>query len=251
MSSVSSSFQLEPKRTYIAGDNFVRDFFAYTITVDPNTYAQTGALSAVTTNSALTPAGRTLRENGKKLWPGQSGVSTYMVGVYDDISFLSGYINPNAGVFSPLNTDKPTYLTTDSEVAGSLYPGQNLGPSVYTNGNVTLRGKLITSGGTTAFGTRAATPSALDLSAVESFFSVTNGISGVITLTATNAPPTGARVTGFFTGGNYAITLGTGFSPAGTVTPNSNTIAINFVSNGTTLIELTRSGNLNGTLVYP
>jgi hypothetical protein len=122
---------------------------------------------------------------------------------------------------------------------------------VYTNGNVTLRGKLITSGGTTAFGTRAATPSALDLSAVESFFSVTNGISGVITLTATNAPPTGARVTGFFTGGNYAITLGTGFSPAGTVTPNSNTIAINFVSNGTTLIELTRSGNLNGTLVYP
>ena len=142
----NGSMKNSPRREYIATAAFNNDFYTYTTTLNPTTFVTTGALSPVTTNAAQTPAGRTLRENGRKLYPGANpGITTYMVGVYDDQTGLKGYINPNSAVFAIFNTDKPTYLTDGSEISGGTYSGQNQGNSLYTRGTVTA-GASVTAG---------------------------------------------------------------------------------------------------------
>ena len=142
-----------PRREYIATVAFNNDFYTYTTSLNPTTFVTTGALGFVTTVAAQTPAGRTLRENGKKLYPGaHPGVTTYLVGVYDDQTGLNGYINPNSAVFAIYNTDKPTYLTDGSEVSGGTYSGQNQGNSLYTRGTVTA-GASVSAGTTVTAGT--------------------------------------------------------------------------------------------------
>jgi len=100
-----------------------------------------------------------LRENGKKLHSGTHPdlkdptttlPYTYLVGVYDIISGISGFVNPNAAFLSVLTTDKSyqddlaTYQVEASfnlnlPGIGSNYPntgGQILGPSVNTGGTI-------------------------------------------------------------------------------------------------------------------
>jgi hypothetical protein len=75
-------------------------------------YVTQGTLTAVTGGTAANcPKGRVLRENGRKLYPSANpGITTYLVGVFDDKTFLNGFIDPNSPVFVPFNTDKPVYL---------------------------------------------------------------------------------------------------------------------------------------------
>jgi hypothetical protein len=119
---------------------FNNDFFAYTTGRDAS-YAVTGTLVAVTgATAANCPAGRILRETGRKMYPGNAypGVSTYMVSVYDDQSLLGGFIDPNSPVFAVSNSDKPSYLAnpTNPRTGGLADAGQ----PVYTNGGVTMTG---------------------------------------------------------------------------------------------------------------
>jgi len=85
------------------------------------------------------PIGRILRENGKKLYPGASvGVNQYLVGVFDSISLLSGFIDPNAKVFKIFNSDKPVFIndyveSSDDESVGTQ---EDLGEPVLTYGNI-------------------------------------------------------------------------------------------------------------------
>jgi hypothetical protein len=120
------------RRLYIATGPFDTYFYSYNGKV----------LSIVPEASCETcPAGRVLRENGRKLYPGANpGVFHYMVGVYDSVTFLSGFINPNDDVFAVYNSDKPTYMpdigdeySSDGEAddAANFY-----GPPVLTSGNV-------------------------------------------------------------------------------------------------------------------
>lgn len=86
------------------------------------------------------PAGRILRETGRKLYPDvHPNVPTYMVGVYDAQTGLNGFIDPNSPVFAPYNTDKPGFLLDgvdpDTEITDA-------GPPVYTNGNITAKGNM-------------------------------------------------------------------------------------------------------------
>ena len=74
-----------------------------------------------------------LHENGRKLNPADGnfrgandGAATFMVGVYDPISRLSGFINPNSPLFGLQNSDKPIYLTETTP----------LGNGVLTNGTI-------------------------------------------------------------------------------------------------------------------
>lgn len=123
------------RRSYISVAPFNRDFFAYTPTYTARnmfTYAITSVSGA---NAGNCPTGRVLREKGKKLYPGaDEGVSTYMVAVYDAISGLSGFIDPNSPIFAPYNSDKP------NTIADGIDPGPggltDLGAPVYTNGPV-------------------------------------------------------------------------------------------------------------------
>jgi hypothetical protein len=102
-----------------------------------------GALTAVSSATPVNcPAGHILRENGKKLFPdAYPGVQTYMVGVFDILNNLSGFINPNDPVFATFNGDRPNYLK-DSVNSHA----KNLGAPTLTQGNVVCSGDLITAG---------------------------------------------------------------------------------------------------------
>ena len=108
------------RRLYIATEAFENHFYSY----------NGSSLTLVPGGSCETcPAGRVLRENGRKLYPDANpGVSDYMVGVFDSITFLSGFINPNQNVFAVYNSDKPVYLPN--------LPEDNYGPPVLTSGDV-------------------------------------------------------------------------------------------------------------------
>jgi len=113
------------RRSYISTAPFNSVFYTYannTLTPLPNMY------------SGYCPAGRILRENGKKLFPDTNpGVTQYYVGVYDAISFFNGFIDPNDAHFSVYNTDKPVYVPDNYDFGNST---PDLGPSVYTQGNI-------------------------------------------------------------------------------------------------------------------
>ena len=157
MSSVSSSFPGVPRRQYIATDNFYRSIFQYSTYIDP-TLATRGRLivhpGAV---DPKCPSGSILRENGKKLHsgthpdlvdPNTSLPYTYLVGVYDVVSGLSGFINPNAPYFCVLNSDKSYQDDNDKyQVDESNYENpysntglQILGPGVNTAGTIYTTG---------------------------------------------------------------------------------------------------------------
>lgn len=131
-------------KSYISTEPYNGNFFTYSVTTGPSPqFKKTGALTAVSGATSLNcPAGNVLRENGKKLFPdAYPGVTTYMVGVFDIINSLSGFINPNDPVFAPFNGDRPNYLK-DSVNSQS----KNIGAPVLTQGNVVCSGDLITAG---------------------------------------------------------------------------------------------------------
>lgn len=126
-------------RSYIATENFTGDFFSYSVKkVNFNTV---GTLSAVTADTSKCPAGRVLRENGRKLAAGiNPGVKTYMVGVYDNQSLLNGFIDPNSPVFAVYSDNRPNFLVDnvdpgDGANGGSQYLTDRSAP-VLTNGLV-------------------------------------------------------------------------------------------------------------------
>jgi hypothetical protein len=154
-----SSYLNTPRRAYITTTTFQNDIFQYTTTTNPSTFEVTGTLTSLATvgtgTAATCPANRILVENGKKLYPSglaisnnttygapNPGVTTYMVGVYDPGSFLSGFIDPNSQVFAPYNTDKPNYVPRGVNPNGTTI---DQGPPVYTLGSVTA-GTTITAG---------------------------------------------------------------------------------------------------------
>ncbi len=138
------------RRSWISTAAFDQHIFSYTTTVNPTTFQTTGSLGAVTgADGATCPAGRVLRENGKKLYPvAHDGIDTYMIGVFDPVSFLSGYIDPNSQIFAVYNTDKPASLDTILLAQGVNANGgaADLAPPIYTAGTVTAIGEITSSG---------------------------------------------------------------------------------------------------------
>ena len=126
-----SSEQNTSRRSYITTDNYQSFFYTY-----KTGNKGVGILLPVTTNPELTPSGRILRETGRKVYPGaNSGVSNYMVSVYDSVSLLNGFIDPNARVFAIYNMDKPNFLPNDLNTIANQYGGM-YGPSILTGGNI-------------------------------------------------------------------------------------------------------------------
>ena len=186
--------------TYISTAPFNTFFFTYTVTRGPAPqFTQTGTLTNVVgATSVNCPAGRVLRQNGKKLYPpsyagGPSpypGVISFMVGVFDIRSGLSGFINPNDSVFAPFNSDRPTYQPDSRETSNNAT--LNLGPSVLTLGSVTSSGgvaNIVTNLGT------GATNITIDLSLGKVFTIGPMAGSPALTLnTATAAQQVGAVI---------------------------------------------------------
>lgn len=136
------------RRAYITTENFRTRFLSYRTALE--NFITVGYLSPVTADASKCPKGRILRENGRKLYPDANpGVDFYLVGVYDEATFLSGYIDPNSHVFSSFNTDKPYFMNDNVD---SFYVSENnnqteghdLGDPVYTRGNIeTVQGDII------------------------------------------------------------------------------------------------------------
>jgi len=241
--------------SYISTDAFNGNFFNYVITSSPPTYVKVGSLVPVTgATSVNCPAGHVLRENGKKLYPGaHSGVVTYMVGVFDIISGLKGYINPNDPMFAPYNTDRPLYqpdsvYTTDGQT-------KNLGPSVFTLGQVGASGDITTASNVIA-NDQIRSSTVTDITAtlgditldptVGQVFTLTSTLTGGITLktvagSAVASP--GAVLYVMITNGGGRTFVGDGTSvvtSASATLTNGKPFSITLVSDGQQFREMSR-----------
>ncbi len=153
MSSVIASSGPRSKRSYLTMAEFSHDIFTYTTTFNERTRVTSGTLTDFSGNSNC-PRGRFLYENGRKLYPdAHPGVNTYMVGVFDPVSFISGYIDPNSKIFTPMNTDKPVDTAAMEGADGGVFginPNGNtetdLAQPVFTRGDVLAEGNMDISG---------------------------------------------------------------------------------------------------------
>ena len=93
------------------------------------------------------PAGRILRFNKRKLYPGvHTKVKTIMTGVYDKISQLNGFIDINSAIFTLYNLDiYENDEGLDFNPRGKQQDGvKHKGQSVYTLGDVVAGGQFYT-----------------------------------------------------------------------------------------------------------
>ena len=168
-----AAFSSVARRSYLATEAYNGDFFSYAVTFSNNTY--TGALSAVTGATATNcPEGRILHETGKKLYPSANpGIGQYMVSVFDPVSMLTGFINPNNPTFSLMNTDRPAYIADSPSGTGTGIVASARANALYTRGDVLAGGRLDISGNALIYG---------NLSDVRSVNNITDG--GTMAVTA-------------------------------------------------------------------
>jgi hypothetical protein len=116
--------------------------------MDPVTLVESASLTAYGYGDF--PPCRILFENGKKIVPtsphfppiktvspvnGTRNLTSYMVGVFDPQSGLSGFIDPNSVNFAINSTDLPVYMNADIG-RGPSTDIKNSGNPVVTNGNI-------------------------------------------------------------------------------------------------------------------
>lgn len=275
------SYLNSPRRSYITTAAFHADIFAYTTSFNPATFTTTGTLTSLSTLGTATaancPANRVLRETGKKLYPSgmvnandttygspNPGVRTYMVGVYDPNTFLTGFIDPNAKIFAIYNSDKPDYVARGLNPNGG-FTELDTGAPVYTLGSVTA-GTTVTAGTgvvTTSGQIRSATPTALTAVSVSTgsatidrqidpslgqVFTLSITVTGgtnALTISSTAAPAAGSVVYLIIqTSGTHTTAMaaseGTNVQMGAFAlgTAASKYFGITFVSDGTTLVQV-------------
>lgn len=238
MSSITSSSLSQnalSKRSYIASAVFNAYFYSYTSSLNAqNQYVYTLAVNPLAT-AANCKAGHILTENGRKLVPGANpGVTTYMVGVYDPSSTLSGFIDPNSSVFAPYNTNLPNYLPRGVDpnlIVGPDGTTNDMGPPVFTSGTITAT-KQIRCSTVTALVTTS--PANIDASLGQVF---TLAQVSAMTINATASQPAGSLVYLVVTPAGTAalITWGTGIKGANNTPTAGKVTTFSFVSDGTNL----------------
>ena len=142
-----------PRRSYLSTEPFNTEIYSYSTALVNQVYVGTLAVLATAT-AGNCPAGRILHETGKKLFPGaNNGVNDYMVSVYDPVSLLTGFINPNQPFFSLMNTDRANFLLDGPNGAGT---GGLTAPAranaLYTRGDVLAEGRMDISGNALIYG---------------------------------------------------------------------------------------------------
>jgi hypothetical protein len=260
-----------PRRQYISTEAFNNDFFTYTVTTDANGL-QTGTFTQVADATTVNcPAGRVLRDNGKRLHPGAHPNVTYaMIGVFDPQTFLSGYINPNSPIFAMFNSDKAYFADTDLTAAAGFGRGLdsnlsssgllNEGLAVFTNGNV-IAGKQVYSDkrfSTTGAATATVgfpTASTINVAAGQLFYFVNP--TADMTIHALNCSTIGTHAYVFLSNATLgsSINFGTGFRPTALVSTGvMNNISslgpnrvntIHFMGDGFGMTEVGRTINLS------
>ena len=257
-----------PRRQYIATESFVNDFFTYTTSTDANGLT-TGAFTQVAGATAATcPAGRVLRDNGKRLYPTANPNVVYgMIGVFDPQTFLSGFINPNSPIFAMFNSDKPYFTDNLGDGKNSGFDSNlsstgllNEGNAVFTNGNV-IAGKQVYSDarfsttGAAVATTGFPTASTINVAAGQLFYVVNP--TGDLVLNAMNSSTIGTHayvMLSNLTLGS-SINFGTGFRAtallsSGAIMNNISSLGpgrvntIHFMGDGFGMTEVSRTVNL-------
>jgi hypothetical protein len=155
------------KLSYITTAAFNGTIYQYTTQLNTTNFNTEGQLALITTlpsgaavSSANCPAGRILREVGKKLYPGanpglvlgdkyqgttvsNNNLNHIWVSVFDSVTGLRGFIDPNAPGFALYSTDRNRAFVDVAETAGGA--PTRLGPSIYTGGTVTAVGNITSS----------------------------------------------------------------------------------------------------------
>lgn len=188
------------------------NFFTYTTSKNPSTFKTTGDLSMVSgATSGTCPAGRILRENGRKLFPPAHPIdtvngspvtfpATVMVGVFDNQSGLSGFIDPNAPIFAVYSSDHPNYLKDSVDPVGGLTDQSsptltngsvNVLQDLNVTGNSALNGTLIVTGATTLKGgVKVATTGTL----ITKILKGTMQAAADLSAQGANTPPGGSQI---------------------------------------------------------
>lgn len=128
------------RKSWISTMPFNGAIFSYSYGLDESLMREVGTFSLIPgATPDNCPAGRIVFENGRRSHPANGnfrgandGAITYGVGVFDPISGISGFINPNGSYFAINNADKPNYLIGQSTDPITGRP--NLGTPVLTNG---------------------------------------------------------------------------------------------------------------------
>ena len=131
----SKGFMDTSRRSYVSAAAFNNDFYSYTVKT-LNDETTVGILSLLPGATAINcPSGRVLRETGRKLYPNEAnpGITTPMVAVYDPVTFLNGYIDPNSPAFAVYSTDTSYFFNRGVNPATGL---PDVGPPVYTLGPI-------------------------------------------------------------------------------------------------------------------
>ena len=170
------NYPQQPKSAYITTANYSNVLYNYTTFLNSQ-YVTVGSLTTPATgvNSSNTPAGDYLYENGKKLYPGANpGISSFLVGVYSPVSGVSGYIDPNGSIFSPVQSKKPYQVQVQNTAGDYVYNADNTGVEdagvpVRTNGSVNAGTTILATTGlgynsnSTSYGTGTQTTGVNDI----------------------------------------------------------------------------------------
>jgi hypothetical protein len=155
-----------------------------------------------------------------------------MVGVFDNQSMLSGFIDPNAPVFAVYSTDRPGYLNDAVDPTGGL---TDQGSPVKTNGVISsmviLLGVLTGAGAT------------LDLSTgrIFKFTLPATAVSTLVSVSPSTLLP-GVVINLIITGGTGTLGFSSTFKKyTEVIITGTQTITITFVSDGTYLWETSRT----------
>ena len=245
------------KRSYMSTGPFNGSIYTYTTALNSSTLRQEGKLTAITTspagvtlNATNCPAGRVLRENGRKLYPGVNpgllsgdtyqGAANFQaateaanhmwVGVFDAVTGVKGFINPNASTFVVYNSDKSLENVDIYETNGT-----GVNDDIVTSGQ--LRSSSIPTNSTSVGGTLTINPS------LGQVFRFTATMTGAVTLAATAgtavAQP-GAVVYVIFTNGGGQTIVGdqsTVLTAASVAMTTAKGYAVTLVSNGVTFVQ--------------
>ena len=238
------------KRSYLATTAFDTAFFTYTTSLNPSTLQQEGKLSPVILNgqaltSAQCPAGRVLRENGRKLYPGvnpglavgdsyqgtvfgTTATNHFFVGVFDAVTGAKGFINPNISTFVVYNSDKSLEVVDQDETNQT-----GVNKNLVVPGSLTAVGQ-IRSSTSTVIGTTS--PQSIN-GTLGQVFTLAQASGVAMTINCGTVPPSGSVVYIVITPAGTAATITWGTNIKGlNVTPTAAKVTTcAFVSDGTNL----------------
>lgn len=159
----SLGYSAQPNKTFITTKAFNSELFNYSTSFDYASYTTTGSLIVNPgASSSNCPAGRVLHANGKFLKVGvHPNITKFYMGVYDPVSFLSGYIDPSLSTFASYDVNMPYFDDAGTGVTNPALGG-NEGKALFapdagmliaspTGGHLTgaaVTGRIVASGAT-------------------------------------------------------------------------------------------------------